>query len=164
MALLAMLHSAIAAAEPRFDETKRAVLPGEAAGIILKRYIADGKWTPNNWAISSENLDLLEVALGSALAKAGVGTTSFKAEGFYRQYMPAQWKGLHVIVVNGFYASASDLFPERGISPDLWKHELLTVFGGGCGYWNAVYVVERNEFMVPRGRGRHSAVLCNAPK
>ena len=135
-----------------------------AATTILEQYIADGDWTPSNWAISSENLDHLEVALVSALEKAGFGTMSFKPERFYRQYMPAQWKGLHVIVVNGFYASASDLFPRREISPDLWRHEPLTVFGGGCGFWKAVYLVERNEFMVPTNQGRHSAVLCNAPK
>ncbi len=101
------MHSAVANTGPMFDETKRVVLPGEAATTILKWYVADDAWSTSEWAISSENLDLLEVALSSALAKAGFGTMSFKTWSFYRQYMPAQWKGLHLIVVNGFYESAS---------------------------------------------------------
>jgi len=107
LVLLTVLQSAVANAEPRFDETKRVILPSEAATTILKWYVADGNWSTAEWPISSENLDLVEVALASALAKEGFQQMSFKTQVFYRQYMPAQWKGLHLIVVNGFYRSAS---------------------------------------------------------
>jgi hypothetical protein len=164
--LLTLLHSAVAHGEPLFDESKRVVLPSEAATSILKRHSANGDWRTDEWTISSENLDRLEVALASALAKSDFGLSSFKTRDFYRQYMPARWKDLHVIIVNGFYASQSDLFPNRGIAPDRWKHELVTVFGGGCGFWYTVYVVERNRLMVFQGDGsrRHATVVCNAPK
>jgi hypothetical protein len=44
-----------------------------------------------------------------------------------------------LIVVNGFDKSASDMFPDQGIDPDLWK-QLLWAFGGGCGFGQAVRV------------------------
>jgi hypothetical protein len=99
--------------------------------------------------------------------KSEFGLSSFKARArdFYRQYIPARWKDLHVIIVNGFYASESDLFSNR-IAPDHWKHELVTVFGGGCGFWYTLYVVEQNRLMVFQDEGsrRHATVVCNAPK
>jgi hypothetical protein len=164
--LLTGLHSIAAVGEPLFDATKRVVLPSEAAASILKRRSANHDWSTGEWAISSEDLDHLEGALGPAMAKAGIGLKSFKAHEFYRQYMPARWKDLHVIIVNGFYKSASDLFPDRGIAPDQWKHELVTTFGGGCGYWYAVYIVEQNRLMaLKNGHGsRDATLICNAPK
>jgi hypothetical protein len=162
--LLTLLHLAVANAGPLFDEAKRVVLPTKAATTILERYVADDAWSASEWPMSSENLDLLEVALASTLAKAGFGTMSFKLRDFYRQYMPAQWKGLHLIVVNGFDESASDMFPKKNIDPDLWKHELFVSFGGGCGQLRAVYIVEQNRFMVLRHYSRHATVACNAPK
>jgi hypothetical protein len=163
--LLTVVHSAVANTGQKFEVTKRVVLPSEAATTILKWYVAGGAWSTSEWAISSENLDQLEVGLASALAKSGFDTTSFKTRSFYRQYMPAQWKGLHLIVVNGFYESASDMFPDKNIDPDLWKHELLVSFGGGCYQWRAVYIVEQNRFMVLQSHGgRRSTVICNGPK
>jgi hypothetical protein len=161
---LTVLQSAVANAAPLFDETKRVILPSEAATTILKWYVPDSNWSTTEWPISWDKLDLLEIALASALAKAGVRQMSFKTQGFYRQYMPAQWKGLHLIVVNGFYASASDLFPDKGIDPDKWKHELLTAFGGGCGFWRAIYIDEENRLMTLRPHSHHATVICNAPK
>jgi hypothetical protein len=163
--LLTLLHSAVAHGGPLFDETRRVVLPSEAARPILERRNVGGDWQTDEWTISSENLDRLEVALAPALAKAGFGRTSFKARDFYRQYMPARGKGLQVIVVNGFYWSNSDLFPDHGIPVDQWKRELVTAFGGGCGFWYAVYVIEQDRFMALASRAeRRAAVICNAPK
>jgi dihydrofolate reductase len=169
VALLILLfnqNAAIANAEPLFDQTKWVVLPAEAATTILKWYVPGHAWTTSEWEISSEVLGPLEVALASGLAKAGVGqTSSFKTQDFYRQYMPARWKRLHLIVVNGFYESASDMFPDKGIDPGQWKHELSTVFGGGCGFWRAIYVVEQNRLMVLQSHGgSRSTVICNGPK
>jgi hypothetical protein len=131
------------------------------------RHSANADWRTDQWTITSENLDRLEVALAPALVKSDFGLSSFKARArdFYRQYMPARWKDLHVIIVNGFYASESDLFSNR-IAPDRWKHDLVTVFGGGCGFWYTVYVVEQNRLMVFQDDGsrRHATVVCNAPK
>ena len=102
----------------------------------------------------------MERALTVAIEKLGSGLASFELGAFYRQYIPAQWKGLHIIIVNAFDKSASDLFPNRGISPNQWKHELVTTFGGGCAYWNAVYVVEQNHLMVLKNNnGRRDAAL-----
>ena len=163
--LLTSLQPAVAGSEPLFDETRRVVLPSDTATSILKWRNPDADWRADEWAISSENLDHLEVVLASALAKAGIDRTSFKPQKFYRQYMPARWKDLHIILVNGFYTSVSDLFPNRGIAPDQWKHELVTVFGGGCAYWYAVYVVEQNRLMVLQSDRSHQVtVVCNAPK
>jgi hypothetical protein len=163
--LLAALHAGVADAGPQFDETKRVVLPSTAATTILKWYVADGNWTTEDWSVSSADLDHLELTLATALAKAGFGRMSFKTWGFYRQYMPARWKGIHLIVVNGFYESASDMFPDKNIDPDLWKHELLISYGGGCYQWRAVYIVEQNRFMVLQSHGGHrSMVICNGPK
>jgi hypothetical protein len=100
--LLTLLHSAVAHGGPLFDETRRAVLPSEAESPILERRNARGDWRTDEWAIGSQNLDHLEVALASALANAEFGRTSFKVRHFYRQYMPARYKGLQVIVVNAF--------------------------------------------------------------
>src|SRR5437899_2508750 len=94
--------------------------PGEAATSFLKRHGAGGDWRAAGWAISPEDLDRLEVALASALPKSGIRLPSFKARDFYRQYIPARWKNLHVIIVNGFFASESELFPNQGIAPDRW--------------------------------------------
>jgi hypothetical protein len=115
------------------------------------------------------DLDGLEVTLASALRKShvGRGRSSFKTPigDFYRQYVPVRWNGLHVILVNGFYASRSDLFPNRGIATDLWKRELVTVFGGGCGFWYTLYIVEQQRLATfPDDRYRHQTVVCNAAK
>jgi len=163
--LLSNRNAAVANAEPLFDQTKWVVLPAEAATTILKWYVPGHAWTTSEWEISSEVLGPLEVALASGLAKAGVGQASFKTQKFYRQYMPARWKGLRLIVVNGFYESASDMFPDKGIDPDQWKHELSTVFGGGCRFWRAIYIVEQNRLMVLQEYGGfRSTVICNGPK
>ena len=54
--------------------------------------------------------------------------------------MPAKWKGLHLIVVNGSYASNSELHPnDKRIDLDDWKHKFMLIFGDGCGFWNAAY-------------------------
>ena len=163
LALSAVLQGSVANAETLFDETKRVVLPSEAATTVFEYVAVDG-WSTNERAISSEDLDLVEVALASALAKRGFAKRSLNTRVFYRQYIPAQWKGLHLIVVNGFYKSASDMFPDQGVDPDLWKHKLLWVFGGGCGFWQAIYIVEQNRLMVLDGRGYHATLLCNGPK
>jgi hypothetical protein len=163
--LLSNRNAAVANAEPLFDQTKWVVLPAEAATTILKWYVPDHAWTTSEWEINSEVLGPLEVALASGLARAGVRQMSFKTQNFYRQYMPARWKGLRLIVVNGFYESASDMFPDKGIDPDQWKHELSTVFGGGCGFWRAIYIVEQNRLMVLQEQGgSRSTVICNGPK
>jgi hypothetical protein len=57
-----------------------------------------------------------------------------------------------------------DMFPDQGIDPYLLKHKLLWAFGGGCGFWQAIYIVEQNRLMVLKGRGYHATVLCNGPK
>lgn len=167
-ALLTLLYSAVAHGGPLFDETRRVVLPAEAAASILKRHSANGDWRTDEWAISSENLDRLEVVLAAALGKSDLGLPSLeaRARNFYRQYMPARWKDLHVIIVNGFYESDSDLFPNRGIALDRWKHELVTAFGGGCWFWYTVYVVEQDRLMVFQAEGSplHATVACNGPK
>ena len=163
--LLTLFQSAVANAGPLFDETKRAILPSGAASAILKTYIPDGDWDTAEWPITSENLDLLEVALAPALAQKVLPRTSLKAQDFYRQYMPAEWKGLHLIVVNGFYASNSELHPnDKRIEPDDWKHEFMLIFGDGCGFWNAVYIVEQNRLMSSQSDSDHGNVVCNARK
>jgi hypothetical protein len=164
LALVTVLQSLVANAESPFAENKRTVLPSEAATTILKWYAADDSWITSEWVVTSENLDLLERALALELKRADFRQSSFKTHVFYRQYMPAQWNGLHLIVVNGFYASASDMFPDKDIDPDKWKHELLTAFGGGCGFWRAIYIVEQNKFMVLHSLSHHATVICNAPK
>jgi len=165
-AMLASLQAAAADRKLPFDETKRVVLPSEAATPILERRRAGNDWTTSEWSISTEDLDRLEEALAVEMEKAGNGLTSFKPHEFYRQYMPALWKGLHVIIINGFDKSVSDLFPDRGVAPDQWKHELVTTFGGGCAYWFAVYVVDQNRLMILRNSGgrRRATLICNGPK
>jgi hypothetical protein len=160
--LLTVLQTAVANAGPLFDENRRVILPSESATTILKWYLDDRLWSTTEWSISAENLESLEVVLASALAKGGFRHYSIPS--FYRQYMPAEWKGLHIIVVNGFYESASDLFPDKGIDPDKWKHDLLTIFGGGCGFWRAIFVVDQNRLMILQPHNQQATVLCNAPK
>jgi hypothetical protein len=165
-ALLSSSQPVVADEERPFDETKRVVLPSQAAATILKRRRADTEWDASEWSISNEDLDHLESALAVEMGKEGGGLRSFKPHEFYRQYMPARWKGLRVIVVNGFDKSASDLFPDRGFSPDQWKRELMTAFGGGCAYWYAVYVVDQNRLMILKNSdgSRHATLICNGPK
>jgi hypothetical protein len=164
--LFAGLHSAVADGEPLFDGTRSVVLPSENAASILNRIHADSGWSTDEWSISSSNLNNLETALAAAMEKASSGLRGFNAHDFYRQYMPARWREHRVIVVNGFYKTASDLFPDRGIATDQWKHELATAFGGGCAYWYAVYIVDQNrmkEFKTGDG-SRHTTLVCNGPK
>lgn len=165
-ALLFGMQLATADGQRPFDEAKRVVLPSQAAAPILERRRAGTNWTTSEWSISTEDLDHLEEALALEMEKSGNGLKSFKPRDFYRQYMPARWKGLRVIIVNGFDKSASDLFPDRGISPDQWKRELVTTFGGGCAYWYAVYVVDQNRLMVLNNsdRSRRATLICNGPK
>ncbi len=151
--ILACSRPALADKEHLFDPGKLVILPSEAAAPILQRRRAGNDWTISNCPISSQDLDKVEHAMTVAKEKPGSGLASFELDTFYRQYMPAQWKGLRIISVNAFDKSASDLFPNRGISPDQWKHELVTAFGGGCAYWNAVYVVEQNRLMVLKNNG-----------
>jgi hypothetical protein len=163
--LVTLLQSAVANAGPLFDETKRAILPSHWAPTILKRYVAIDNWSMDDWPITSENLDLLEVALAPALAQEVLPRTSLKAQDFYRQYMPAEWKGLHLIVVNGFYASNSALYPnDKRIDPNDWKHEFMLIYGDGCGFWNAVYIVEQNRLVSLEPDSGHGTVVCNARK
>jgi len=72
-ALFAALQS-FAVAEPQFDETKRVVLPSEAATTILKWYVADNSWTTEDWPVSSGELEHLELTLATALTKAHFGS------------------------------------------------------------------------------------------
>jgi hypothetical protein len=164
-ALFAVLHS-VADAGPQFDETKRVVLPSEAATTILKWYVPDGNWTTEDWPVSSGELDHLEVTLAAALARANVGSGRPKPPSLYRQYMPARWKGLRLIVVNGFDETMFDMEKSLDKNVDLtrWKRELVVSFGGGCLQWRTVYIVEQNRFMVLNNLGHHATVLCNAPK
>jgi len=43
---------------------------------------------------------------------------------------------------------------------------VLGLFGGGCGYWYTLYVVEQNRLMAfPDDESHHkNAIVCNAPK
>jgi hypothetical protein len=159
-------HPAVADGEPPFDETRSVILPSEDAASILKRIHSDSGWSTDDWSISSSNLNDLETALAAAMGKVSSGLEGFKAHDFYRQYMPARWKEHRVIVVNGFYKTASDLFPDRGIATDQWKHKLATAFGGGCAYWYAVYIVDQNRLKALKtGDGsRHATLVCNGPK
>lgn len=157
-------HTIAAYAGTQFDEAKRVVLPSENAKTILQWYAPDQQWHLNDWTVTTADLDRLECSLENALAKAKVGNASRKTWNFYRQYMPARWMGLRLIVVNGFYETAADLFPDKGIDPDQWKRQLMIGFGGGCMEWRAVYVVERDSFMTLRGQGHRGNVICNGPK
>jgi hypothetical protein len=162
--LLTLFQSAVANAGPLFDETKRAILPSSWAPEFLKRYVVVDNWSMDDWPISSENLDLLEFALAPALAKEVLPRTSLKPQDFYRQYMPARWRGLRLIVVNGFYASNSELYPkDKRIDPDDWKHEGMLIFSGGCGFWSAIYIVEQNRLMSLQPDS-DATVVCNARK
>ena len=166
MLLITSLRCVFAADGDRlFDQAKRVVLPGAAATSVLRRQKSDSDWSVDEWEISVESLDQVEVALAAALKRAGIGPPSFNAHNFFRQYMPARWRGMRIIVVNGFYTSPGDLFPGSGIDPEKWKHELVTAFGGGCAFWYGVYVVEQHRFMPLNGdRGDRSMLICNAPK
>jgi hypothetical protein len=163
-ALLALLNSEVAAdAGMHFDEAKRVILPAEAATTILKWYVADGNGVAEEWPVRSGDLDHLEVALATALAKANFGRP---LQSLYRQYMPARWNGLRLIVVNGFDDTMLDFEKQLDKNADLtqWKRKLVVSFGGGCLQWRAVYIVEQNRFMVLNNLGHHATVLCNAPK
>jgi len=164
--VLTSFSAASAESERPFDEAKRVVLPSEAAAPILARRRAGNEWTTDQWLITPEDLDHLEAALILEMRKGGSGLGSFEPQEFYRQYMPGRWKGLRVIFINGFDKSVSDLFPNRGISPDQWKHELVTTFGGGCAYWYAVYVVDQNRLMILKKSdgSSHATLICNGPK
>jgi hypothetical protein len=165
LALLAVVHS-VADAGPQFDATKRVLLPSEAATTILKWYVPDGNWTTEDWPVSSEELNQLELTLARALARAHVGSGLPKPPSFYRQYMPARWKGLRLIVVNGFDETMFEMEKSLDKNADLtqWKRELVVSFGGGCIQWRAVYIVEEDRFMDLRGHRRGAPVVCNAPK
>jgi hypothetical protein len=164
--VLTSFSAAYAESERPFDEAKRVVLPGEAAAPILARRRAGNEWNTDQWSITLENLDQLEAVLILEMEKVGSGLGSFTPHESYRQYMPGRWKGLRVIFINGFDKPVSDLFPNRGISPDQWKHELVTTFGGGCAYWYAVYLVDQNRLMILKKSDgtRHATLICNGPK
>jgi len=147
-----------------FDQTKRIVLPSEDAKTILQWYAPDRQWVTSDWTVTAADLDRLENSLATALAKARVGNASMKTWSFYRQYMPARWKGFRLVVVNGFYETGADVFPGRGLDPDEWKKKLMVTFGGGCFAWRAVYVVEWDSFMTLRSQSHRASVLCNGPK
>ena len=162
-ALLPLLNSEAAGAGTQFDEAKRVVLPAEAATTILKWYVAAGNGIAEEWPVSSGDLDHLEAALATALAKAKFGRP---LQSLYRQYMPARWKDLRLIVVNGFDDTMLDFEKQLDKNVDLtqWKRKLVLSFGGGCLQWRAIYIVEQNRFMVLNNLGHHATVICNAPK
>jgi hypothetical protein len=80
--------------------------------------------------------------------------------------MPARWKGLRLIVVNGFDETMFDMekLLEKNVDLTLWRRELVVSFGGACLQRRAVYIVEQNRLMVLNNLGHHATVLCNAPK
>jgi hypothetical protein len=164
LTVLSACPTVAAYAGPQFDETRRTVLPSENAKTILQWYAPDRRWIASDWTVTIADLDRLEDSLRKALAKAKVGNASMKTWSFYRQYMPARWKGFRLIVVNGFYETGADAFPGAGIDPDEWKRKLMVAFGGGCLAWRAVYVVERDSFLTLRSNGLRASVLCNGPK
>jgi hypothetical protein len=164
LTVLSASHAVAAYAGPQFDETRRVVLPSEEAKTILQWYAPDRPWVTSDWNVTTAELDGLEVSLTKALDKAKVGNRSIRTWSFYRQYMPARWKGLRLVVVNGFYETAADAFPDKGIDPDQWKKKLMVAFGGGCMAWRAVYIVERDSFMTLHSDGLRARVLCNGPK
>ena len=162
--VLSACHPAEACAGPQFDETKRIVLPSEDAKTILQRYAPDPLWVAQDWPVTAGDLDRLEIPLRKALVDAKVGNASMKTGSFYRQYMPARWKGVRLIVVNGFYETNAEMFPDQGIDPDEWKRKLMVAFGGGCRFWRAVYIVEEDRFMTLENYSHRASVLCNGPK
>jgi hypothetical protein len=164
LTVLSACHSVEAYAGSQFNETKRTVLPSEYAKTILQWYVPDRRWVASDWRVTALDLDRLEVSLGKALIDAKVGNASMKTWSFYRQYMPARWNGFRLIVVNGFYETGADAFPDKGIDPNEWKRKLMVAFGGGCMVWRAVYIVEQDRFMTLKNYGHRARVLCNGPK
>ena len=161
--LLALTDPTFADGQSGFDRDRGVVLPSSAATTILKRKRAGNEWKTEEWAITPEQQGHLEVELGAELEKVLKGRGSkLKVGDYYRQYMPAQWKDFHVIIVNAFDLLPSDAFPDRGIAHDQWRRELVSWFGGGCGAWYAVYVVEQDRLLRLEKDGR--VILCNAPK
>jgi hypothetical protein len=163
--LFAAWHS-VANAGAQFDDTKRVVLPSDASTTILKWYVADGNWITENWPISSGQLGRLELTLATSLIKVKFGSGPPKLARLYRQYMPARWKDLHLIVVNGFDETMFDMekLLDKNVDLTQWKRELFVSFGGGCLQWRAIYIVEQNRFMLLNNLGRRATVICNAPK
>jgi hypothetical protein len=162
--VLSACHPVNAYAGPQFDETKRIVLPSEYAKTILQWHAPDQQWVATDWPVTAVDLDRLEIPLRKALVDAKVGDASMKTWNFYRQYMPARWNGFRLIVVNAFYETGADMFPDKGIDPDEWKRKLVVAFGGGCMFWRAVYIVEQDRFMTLKNYGHPASVLCNGPK
>jgi hypothetical protein len=152
---------------PLLDADRGVVLPSSLAEGIFEQQRARAKLIlqVDEWEITKNDLTRVDSALATALKKEHIGQGLPTLPHYYRQYLPGRLQQSRIIFVNGFAQTQSDMFPDRATPADQWKHELMTAYGGGCGFWHGIYSVEQDRFLVLDRTGGHDRVImCNAPK
>lgn len=161
--LLANSHARGESALSVLDPDRRVVLPSAPTDGIFKQRRSLRVLQVDEWEITPDDVSHVDAALSSVLKSERVGDGLATTPNYYRQYVPARLHQSRAIYVNGFNQTESDMFPNRGISPDRWKHSLVITYGGGCAFWYGIYLIDEGRFLIlDHKNNRH--IICNGPK
>lgn len=161
--LLADLDARGGGAIPPLDPDRGVILPSALAEGIFKQHRSNVVLQVDDWQITPDDLSHVDAALTSALKRESVGSGSATPPNYYRQYVPGRFHQSRVIYVNGFEQTESEMFPDRGIPADRWKHTLVIAYGGGCGFWYGIYLIDEGRLLL-LDHTRNRRIICNAPK
>lgn len=148
---------------PTLDPERGVVLPSVLAKGVFKQHRKNVVLRVEEWEITPAILSSVDAALSLALKKDRIGQGLPSLPNYYRQYLPGRLRQSRVIFVNGFDQTDSDMFPDRGIPADRWRHQLMIAYGGGCGFWYGVYLVDEDRFLELGPKGDR-LIICNGPK
>ena len=147
------------------DADKAVVLPSALGDGLFKQRGEDFDLNVDDWEITPDDLRRVDSALLKELRQNLTGLGLPTVPNYYRQYLPARARQGRAIFILGFSETASQMFPDRDIPSDEWKHKLMVAYGGGCAFWYAIYSMERRSFLILRHDGnRDRSIICNAPK
>jgi hypothetical protein len=150
---------------PALDPDRGVVLPSALADGFFKQHRANVILQVDEWQITPDELSLVDGALATALKEERIGQGLPALPHYYRQYLPGRLRQSRIVFVNGFVQTESEMFPDREIPADRWRHQLVVAYGGGCGFWYGVYIVDESRFLVldhKNANGRR--IICNGPK
>jgi hypothetical protein len=147
--------------EVSLDPNRGAVLPSAAGDVFFQQRRQTQRLSEDQWEVTTDDIGRVDELLAKDLKRNRTGAGLMPFPSYYRQYFPARQGSDRVIVIIGFSQPASEWFPDKGIPPDQWKHDLEMVFGGGCSFWHAVYSTAKHRLLTLSGR---QTIVCNAPK
>jgi hypothetical protein len=165
MILLASFDVLAADTATSLDADRGVILPSAAAQGVFEQHRANLNLQVDQWEITADDLSRVDAALVAALRKERIGQGLPTLPHYYRQYLPGRLRQSRIVFVNGFDQTESEMFPDRAIPVDQWKYEMMVAYGGGCGFWYGVYLIDEGRFLILDRTSNHARmILCNGPK